>query len=132
MLPSGKVIKQIYMGEKLPHPPKLPHEIRALEICPECRSTLVYPVEWDEASSTHWEVLLRCPNCEWSEVGVFDQETVDRFDQELDRGTERVLKDLECLAKITMKDDIERFECQAESFIGALERGLIDADDFAR
>ena len=62
-----------------------------LHLCPECDGRLVYPVEWEEAVATHWEVELRCPNCEWLTVGVFDQDTVDRFDEELDHGTEALV-----------------------------------------
>ncbi len=58
---------------------------------------------------THWEVLLRCPNCEWNDVGVYDQTTVDRFDDELDRGTEALMRDLKRLTQANMEDEIERF-----------------------
>jgi hypothetical protein len=61
------------------------------------------------ASPTHWAVLLRCPNCEWIEVDRFDQETVDRFDLELDRGTEQVMRDLKRLVRAHMEEDVERF-----------------------
>ncbi len=43
-----------------------------LSVCPECDRDLVYPVDWEEASPTHWEVELRCPNCEWNEIGTYD------------------------------------------------------------
>ena len=42
-----------------------------------CGSGLVYPVEWEEAGTTHWEVALRCPNCEWFATGVFEQDVVE-------------------------------------------------------
>ena len=69
----------------------------------------MYPVEWEETSPTHWEVLLRCPNCEWSEVGDFDQPTVVRVDEQLDLGTEILLRDLKNLERANMEDEIERF-----------------------
>jgi hypothetical protein len=80
-----------------------------LHLCPLCARDLVYPVEWAEASATHWEVLLRCPNCEWRNAGTFDQETVDRFDARLDAGTERLLRDLRRLERANMEDAVERF-----------------------
>ena len=75
----------------------------------DCDRELVYPVEWEEASPTQWEVLLRCPNCEWTHLGIFDQAVVDRFDEELDRGTECLIEDLTRLTQANMEDEIERF-----------------------
>src|SRR6266516_399288 len=86
VLPSGRSIEVVYFE---PFPAEAPgaepvQQPDDLHICPECDRDLVYPVEWQEASTTHWEVLLRCPNCEWSELGTYDQATVDRFDAALD------------------------------------------------
>jgi hypothetical protein len=53
--------------------------------------------------------LLRCPNCEWSEVDTFDQPTVDRFDEQLDVGTEILLRDLKRLQQANMEEEIDRF-----------------------
>src|SRR5215212_4705054 len=77
------------------------HEPIDLHICPECDRALVYPVEWEEASSTHWEVQLRCPNCEWLTVG--------RYDQQLDHGTEALVRDLRRLTRANMEEEIDRF-----------------------
>ena len=66
-------------------------------------------MEWEEASPTQWEVLLRCPNCEWTELGTFEQAVVDSFDEELDRGTEALVDDLMRLQQANMEDEIERF-----------------------
>jgi hypothetical protein len=107
-LPSGRAIEVVYY-ETLPAPAPVPSPAEDLHICPECDRTLVYPVEWEEVSPTHWEVLLRCPNCEWTEVGVYDQRTVDRFDEELDLGTEALMRDLKRLTKANMEEEIERF-----------------------
>src|SRR5438034_3007137 len=82
-LPSGRSIEVVYfepLAAEAAGAPARPPEIDELHICPECDRDLVYPVEWQEASVTHWEVVLRCPSCEWTEVDVFDQVTVDRFD----------------------------------------------------
>lgn len=80
-----------------------------LHVCGSCASTLVYPTEWEEAGATHWEVTLRCPNCEWAGTGTFEQDVVERFDEELDRGTEALVRDLKRLAHANMEDEIERF-----------------------
>ena len=83
----------------------------------------MYPVDWEEASATHWEVELRCPNCEWNEVGTFDQATVDRFDEQLDMGTEALVKDLRRLVQANM-------EAEAERFGAALDANAILPEDF--
>ena len=112
VLPSGRAIEVVYFetlaGEAAAATPSS-SSLRDLHVCPECDRDLVYPVEWEEVSPTHWEVLLRCPNCEWTELGVFDQATVDRFDEELDRGTEALVRDLKRLTRANMEDEVERF-----------------------
>ena len=124
VLPSGRAIEVVYFETIVPEAaPSTPGPLDDLHICPECDRDLVYPVEWEEASETHWEVLLRCPNCEWTEVGRFDQPTVDRFDEQLDDGTEILLRDLERLERANMEDEIERFT-------RALDAGAILPEDF--
>jgi hypothetical protein len=111
VLPSGRAIEVVYFENQPAHAPT-PRSLREavdLHVCPECDKQLVYPVEWEEASPTHWEVLLRCPNCEWQTVGQYDQETVDRFDEELDRGTEALVRDLKRLTRANMEEEAERF-----------------------
>jgi len=112
VLPSGREIEVVYFDSQLEPTPAAavvssPHT--DLHTCPECDRTMVYPVEWEEASPTQWEVLLRCPNCEWTHLGIYDQAVVDRFDEELDRGTECLIEDLMRLTQANMEDEIERF-----------------------
>jgi len=125
VLPSGSAIEVVYFETAAPEAPApLPKgPLDDLHLCPECDRDLVYPVEWEEASETHWEVLLRCPNCEWSEVGTFDQATVDHFDEQLDDGTEILLRDLKQLERANMEDGIDRFA-------RALNSGAILPEDF--
>jgi len=80
-----------------------------LHICPSCSSELVYPVDWAPASRRRWTVLRRCPECEWQGKGVFDQPTVDRFDEALDHVTEQILDDLNMLTRANMEEQVERF-----------------------
>jgi hypothetical protein len=124
VLPSGRAIEVVYYESATPDAvaPAAP-PLDDLHLCPECDRELVYPVEWEESSSTHWEVLLRCPNCEWNEVGVFEQATVDRFDEQLDLGTEALIRDLKRLTRANMEDEIERFSA-------ALTTDLILPEDF--
>jgi hypothetical protein len=114
ILPSGATIQVVYF------------ETIAgadLHVCPECDRELVFPVEWEEASGTHWEVLLRCPDCEWCSVGSYDQATVDRFERVLDEGTEILQRDLKRLEQANAEDEIVRFS-------KALEAGAILPEDF--
>ncbi|MCW2954297.1 MAG: hypothetical protein JWQ48_3467 [Conexibacter sp.] len=102
-LPSGKTIEVLYFdGTVREH-------TRALHVCPACESGLVNPVAWDEAGPSHWDVTLHCPNCDWLGGGVFSEQLVERFDEELDRGTEALLRDLQRLMRANMEDEIDRF-----------------------
>jgi hypothetical protein len=121
-LPSGRSIEVVYF-EPLSDATAAPRQLDDLHICPQCDRDLVYPVDWEEASLTHWEVVLRCPNCEWTEVGQFDQATVDRFDEALDLGTEALVRDLRRLVQANMEDEAERFAA-------ALEANAILPEDF--
>ena len=112
VLPSGRAIEVVYfetLADEAAAAIPSGGALRDLHVCHCCDRDLVYPVEWEEVSPTHWEVLLRCPNCEWSDLGVFDQLTVDRFDDELDRGTEALMRDLKRLTQANMEDEIDRF-----------------------
>jgi hypothetical protein len=124
VLPSGKVIEVVYFGDETTAPTRPATEpAEDLHLCGSCESELVYPVDWEEAGATHWEVVLRCPNCEWSGTGVFDQDIVERFDEELDRGTEALVRDLKNLMQANMEEEIERF-------VSALEADHIVPEDF--
>src|SRR5262249_1731112 len=83
--------------------------VEGLHVCPRCSSHLVHPVQWAEAGPKHWEMTLGCPNCAWVGGGIFEQELVDRFEQELDSGTEALVRDLKRLMHANMEDEIERF-----------------------
>src|SRR5277367_886433 len=123
-LPSGKIIEVLYFAGQpdpgvesdlalssapAPQPPTTPvRPDEDLHVCPRCTGELVFPVDWAEAGPKHWEVALRCPDCEWGDVGIFSQDAVERFDLELDRGAEVLLRDLQQLARANMADDVER------------------------
>ena len=129
VLPSGKTIEVVYFDDQAgsapvaASAPMRDETVSDLHVCGACDSHLVYPTEWEEAGTTHWEVTLRCPNCEWTGTGIFEQELVERFDEELDRGTEALVRDLKRLAHANMEDEIERF-------ITALEHDHVLPEDF--
>ncbi|HEX2017149.1 MAG TPA: hypothetical protein VGN69_10670 [Solirubrobacteraceae bacterium] len=127
VLPSGRTIEVVYFEDPQPAAARSIRPARRergdLHLCGECSSELVYPIEWEEADATQWEVSLRCPNCEWTGTGVYDQSVVERFDSELDRGTEALVRDLQSLARANMEEDVERF-------ITALNEGHLLPSDF--
>lgn len=125
VLPSGKTVEVVYFEDLgVPDRPFTAQPPAVdLHVCGACASELVHPVEWEEAGSEHWEVTRRCPNCEWSSTGVHSQECVERFDEQLDLGTEILLGDLKRLVHANMEDEIERF-------VLALADDLIVPEDF--
>jgi hypothetical protein len=123
VLPSGKTIEVVYFEQALPEHAAMAAPETDLHVCGSCSSDLVYPVDWEEAGSIHWQVTLRCPNCEWVGTGVFEQTIVERFDEQLDRGTEALVRDLKRMVQANMEEQIDRF-------VDALRAGLILPEDF--
>jgi hypothetical protein len=127
-LPSGKSIEVLYFADQASAAapaaqPALPSGDEPLHVCLECGSNLVYPTDWQEAGPDHWEVDLRCPNCEWRGTGTFHQDVVEQFDDELDRGIDVLLSDYRALVSSNMEDEIDRFA-------KALDVGAILPADF--
>jgi len=131
-LPSGKTIEVVYFADEgfLPEPdaPDASVAPRAetqqdLHVCVDCDSELVYPVQWEEAGPENWSVLLHCPNCDVFREGVFTQDNVELFDEELDRGADTLARDYKRLMRVNMADEIDRF-------VGALNAGAILPEDF--
>ena len=128
-LPSGKTIEVVYFADEgfageVPAPAQPaaePHQ--DLHVCVECYADLVYPVQWEEAGAENWSVVLHCPNCDVYREGVFTQDNVELFDEELDRGADALARDYKRLMRANMADEIERF-------VGALEAGAICPEDF--
>ena len=128
-LPSGKTIEVVYFADEAlageqaapAHPVAEPHQ--DLHVCVECDADLVYPVQWEEAGTENWSVLLHCPNCGVYREGVFTQDNVELFDEELDRGADALARDYKRLMRANMADEIDRF-------VGALEADAICPEDF--
>jgi hypothetical protein len=134
-LPSGRSIEVVHFdaaegkgsatagdgGKQSTNTPRRPWA--KLHMCPACERDLVNPTGWEEADSSTWAVDLRCPNCGWTGAGTFDDETIERFDRELDRGTDSIRADLAQLTRANMEEATERFA-------KALEADLILPEDF--
>jgi hypothetical protein len=133
-LPSGKQIEVIYLDSH--EPPALDtrhgetaraaeplHVSEPLHVCFYCAGELVYPLDWAEAGPSQWRILLRCPECEATREGVFDQTTVECLDDELDRATGALVSDLQRVTHANMAEEIELF-------VRALDADLIVPSDF--
>jgi hypothetical protein len=123
VLPSGKTIEVVYFEQQQPDRIDGGGGRPELHVCGTCACELVYPIDWEEAGTRHWQVTLLCPNCGWSGTGVFEQHAVERFDEELDRGTHAMVRDLKRMIQANMEE-------QMENFIEALRADLIVPDDF--
>jgi hypothetical protein len=96
---------------------------RRLHRCPNCSSDLVQPVEWEPAGPDGWSVLLRCPECEVYQSGVFAQAEVDAYDEELDRA--------DSLLRVAyMQISAENMAAEIDVFVGALHAGAVLPEDF--
>lgn len=130
-LPSGKEIEVVYLDS--PAPPSLGRATPArsreerdagpLHICFHCGGELAHPVDWAEAGPGQWRILLRCPECEATREGVFEQTAVEALDDELDRAAGSLLSDLQRVTHANMAEEIDLF-------VRALEADLIVPSDF--
>ncbi|MEA2473653.1 MAG: hypothetical protein QOE06_1568 [Thermoleophilaceae bacterium] len=118
VLPSGKTIEVVYFDHSTFEEPRTAPEApstrpkegeRDLHVCINCDSHLVYPVQWEEADQKSWHVTIRCPDCEWTEAGVFPQGQCDRFDDQLEAGTDALGRDYKRLVTANMSEEIDRF-----------------------
>jgi hypothetical protein len=97
-----------------------------LHVCPACGSGLVQPTAWEQGEEHRgWRVSRRCPECEWAGESVHNEVEIDAFDEQLDLGSQELAGQLRSMEHANMSDS-------ASTFIRALERDLIGADDFAR
>jgi hypothetical protein len=85
-----------------------PRTDQGMHVCPSCEGELVQPVKWFEEGGNRWHVDLRCPDCEWLGNGIFTQNDVDAFDEELDRGASLLVEDLRALTRTNMEDEAQR------------------------
>ena len=102
VLPSGRSIEVVRFNDSK-------HVTRGLNVCPECSSDLVQPIEWSEAPDDAWNLVLSCPNCNWYTEGLYTQDQVRELEDRLDEGLADMLRDLKRLTQANMADQIDRF-----------------------
>jgi hypothetical protein len=96
---------------------------QGLHVCPNCSSRFVQPVEWEPVGDEAWSVLLRCPECEVYQAGVFGQPELDAYDVELDRG--------EALLRVAyLQLSTENMAAEIDTFTQALGAGALLPEDF--
>jgi hypothetical protein len=127
-LPTGKTVEVHYFssdGPAVRRPSGAPAPAPAVDLvrCPACASDVVYPTAWHEAGNRAFELTLRCPNCEWTDVETHDWDTVQRFEDRLDRGERALVADLRAIARANVQEDFDRF-------IAALNAGHVWPMDF--
>ena len=82
---------------------------QGLHVCRECDSRFVYPRVIEEHAEDAWELELHCPECGWTDTGVFRQPAIEEFMNELDRGSDELESDLANLIQANMTDYLDRF-----------------------
>ena len=133
VLPSGRTIEIVYVDGRataIAAPPSDRHGDEALAelardlmTCGGCGCEFVQPVDWDEAGARHWRVTVRCPNCEQSGTVVVEDEVVDHYDIELERGAAELARTLHVLVE-------DNIEAEALRLRRALEGGHLLPEDF--
>ena len=95
-----------------------------LHQCALCRTEAVVPVWWEDVDEHRWHMLLRCGECGTFRDVIVPNDVARAYERDLDRGTAEIGA---ALARL----DRDRMTVQADAFIVALRRDLIDAGDFA-
>jgi hypothetical protein len=124
VLPSGKTIEVVLFPERTDdtgHGAVEPEQ--DLSVCVACSCRMVYPAEWQEAGPQNWVVVLCCPNCGHEREGVFTQESVESFDEQLDEGADLLGRDYKRLLRANLAEEIDRF-------VDALREDAILPEDF--
>lgn len=133
VLPSGRTIEIVYVDGRataIAAPQTDRHDDEALAdlardlmTCGGCGCELVQPVDWDEAGTRHWRVTVRCPNCEQAGTVVVEDEVVDHYDLELERGAAELARALHVLVE-------DNIETEALRLRHALEGDHLLPEDF--
>jgi hypothetical protein len=94
-----------------------------LHQCPLCHDDSVVPVIAEPLDPAQWELRLRCGQCETFRDVIVSDDVAKRYDLDLARGMSEI-------AAALRREDHDRMVAEAQVFIAALERDLIDAGDF--
>ena len=95
-----------------------------LEVCIHCDTDYVVPTDWEPTLDARWWIALRCGQCGVSREVNVSADEAERFDAALEARMDVIADTLHQL-------DLERMVDEVETVLTALDRGLIDAADFA-
>jgi hypothetical protein len=117
-LPSGQVVELVYLQndqhqtatvDAAAAAPAHRKRLRRIEICPECGSDRVHPLDWREVEDMRWELDVRCPDCRWEGGDVFDQPEVERYDDVLLAEAGDMIEELDRITRENMAEHLKRF-----------------------
>jgi hypothetical protein len=94
-------------------------------VCEHCHADFVNPVSWHELDEMRRWIRLRCGECGLVREVEVTNEEAQRFEHELDRGVNQIAAEF---ARV----DRNRMIADSGTMAAALERDLIDPDDFSR
>jgi hypothetical protein len=121
-LPSGKMVELIYLQTAREQQPAAAEpgmsatiRVRRIELCPECGSDRVHPLDWREVEDLRWELDVRCPDCRWTGGDVYDQPEVERYDDVLLAGAGDLTEELDRITRENMADHLERFRAALDA-----------------
>ena len=100
-----------------------PRKAAGLQLCLMCGSPYVVSVESCRLGDGGRWMLLRCGECDAWRQAIAPPGAAKAFERALDEDLQEISDTIERL-------DRERMAAQAEAFIAALDRDLLDAADF--
>jgi hypothetical protein len=122
-LPSGKVVELVYLQTGWQDGPAAPAgedgsqriHVRRIELCPQCASDRVHPLDWREVEDMRWELDVRCPDCRWTGSGVYEQPEVERYDDVLLAAAGDLTEELDRVTRENMAEHLERFRAALDA-----------------
>jgi hypothetical protein len=99
--------------------------LRPLLECPRCEADALCPMEWVTFGDDQWLMWMRCGECGRPLEVIVDNAAAAAIDLELDRQQAQIGAAADALS-------LELMAGEVETFVAALDRDLVDANDFAR
>jgi hypothetical protein len=121
-LPSGKVVDLVYLQAGWEQRAATGQadasariRVRRIELCPQCGSDRVHPLDWREVENLRWELDVRCPDCRWTGGDIYEQPEVERYDDVLLAGAGDLTEELDRITRVNMAEHLERFRAALDA-----------------
>jgi hypothetical protein len=121
-LPSGKVVELVYLQAGWEQQAATAQadatdriRVRRIELCPQCGSDRVHPLDWREVEDLRWELDVRCPDCRWTGGDVYEQPEVERYDDVLLACAGDMTEELDRITRENMAEHLERFRAALDA-----------------